>query len=129
MPERFGPRLIFSVLALGLASLGAWVALHSSAGAAQQRPESLPATDPLEEKFSTRVRPFFERYCFGCHGPKKQKGELDLSREFSVAAIAKNARRWESVRARLEEKEMPPEDAPHQPGADERGAAIAWLRE
>jgi hypothetical protein len=52
---------------------------------------------------------------------------LDLSRDFSVAAIARNPRLWDQVRARLKDQEMPPEDASRQPGSDERAAAIAWL--
>lgn len=75
------------------------------------------------------MQPFFERYCFGCHGPKKHKADLDLTRETTAEAIARNLRPWELVRARLEGEEMPPEDASRQPGKQERSAAVAWLRD
>src|SRR6202007_897143 len=38
------------------------------------------------------------------------------------------ARQWELVLERLQAQEMPPEDAPHQPGRNERAAVIAWIR-
>lgn len=87
------------------------------------------APDPLEQRFATQLQPFLERYCFECHGAKKQKSDLDLSRDLSVAAIARNPKLWDQVRARLKDQEMPPEDAPRQPRAEERAAAIAWLRD
>jgi hypothetical protein len=117
MPGTFGTRLVLSLLALGLGACGA----DPSASA--------PAADALDQRFSTQMQPFFERYCFDCHGPKKQKSDLNLSRDFSVAAIAGNPRQWELVRARLQDQEMPPEDAPRRPGSGERAAAIAWLRD
>ena len=30
------------------------------------------------EAFRTRVEPVLKRVCFGCHGPKKQKGKLRI---------------------------------------------------
>src|SRR5437016_4765870 len=129
MPKRFGPRLTCLLLALGLASFGAWVAFHSTAGATPQDSDSgrpggsHSGADSLEQKFLTQVQPFFERYCFECHGSKKRKADLDLSRDFTVTAIAGNLRPWDLVRARLQEKEMPPEEATRQPKDDERAAA------
>jgi len=83
---------------------------------------------PLEERFVAQVQPFFQRYCFGCHGPNKKKGDVDLSRDFSIEAVAKSPKLWDQVQARLHDNEMPPEDA-RQPGAGEREAAIAWLKD
>jgi hypothetical protein len=88
----------------------------------------LPA-DRLERRFSTRVQPFLKRYCFSCHGPKKHKADLDLSRFSTVTAIATNARQWELVLERLQAEEMPPEDAPRQPKPEERAAVIAAIEE
>ncbi|HEV3028772.1 MAG TPA: DUF1587 domain-containing protein, partial [Planctomycetota bacterium] len=84
--------------------------------------------DSIEHRFA-QIQPFFERYCFGCHGARKPKGDLDLSHDFTVAAIAKSSKQWDLVRARLQDQEMPPEDAPKRPKPDERAAAIAWLRD
>jgi hypothetical protein len=99
-----------------------------SLGACSGDPAPQAPAESLDQRFSAQVHPFFERYCFGCHNPRKKKGDLDLTHEFSIAAIARNPRQWEQVQARLHDREMPPEDA-KQPKADERGAALAWLRE
>src|SRR6188474_1408945 len=84
---------------------------------------------PLDERFATEIRPFFDRYCFSCHGPNKKKGDVDLSRDFSIEAIAKSPKLWDQVQARIHEKEMPPEDARQQPRDGEREGAIAWLKD
>src|SRR5262245_18366693 len=125
MPGTFRTRLVL-LLALGLAALGAGVALHSGGSeVAAQAQEPKAKADTLEQQFSAKVQPFFERYFFSCHGPKKQEAELNLSRDLNVAAMAKNTRQWELVRARLQAQEMPPEDAARRPGAEERSAVIA----
>ncbi len=90
---------------------------------------SAQTAESLEEHFVQRVRPFVERYCVTCHGAEKHKGALDLSRDATMAAVLRNARRWEQVLDRLQAKEMPPEDAPRQPGPDERAAIVTWLRD
>jgi hypothetical protein len=87
-----------------------------------------PAGDSIAQRFA-QVRPFFEHYCFSCHGGKKPKGDLDLTRDFNLDSIAENSRHWDQVRARIQDQEMPPEDAKGQPASDERAAAIAWLRD
>src|SRR5512132_2096892 len=84
---------------------------------------------PLDQRFATEIQPFFQRYCFGCHGPNKKKGDVDLSRDFSIETIAKNPKLWDQVQARIHEKEMPPEDARQQPRDGEREGAIAWLKD
>src|SRR5207244_899639 len=88
-----------------------------------------PPADSLEQRYSGQVRPFLEQYCFSCHGPMRQEAGLDLSRDATVSAVAADARRWRLVLERLQAEEMPPEDAPRHPGADERAAVVAWIRD
>jgi hypothetical protein len=83
----------------------------------------------LERRFSTRVRPFVKRYCISCHGPTKHRAGLDLSRDSTVTAIARNDRQWELVLERLQAREMPPPRALRRPGDDERAAVMAWIRD
>jgi hypothetical protein len=116
MSRKDGTRLILSVIGLSLAGPAAWCAEAAAPGS-------------LEGRFAARVRPFLERYCLSCHGPKKPKASLDLSRDSTVAAVAGNVRTWGLVLERLQAQEMPPEEAPRRPGADERAAVIAWIRE
>jgi hypothetical protein len=117
--------LAVRVALLAAACLAAAYAFRSATGllAASPPPDSLP------ERFSTQVQPFLQRYCFGCHGPKKQKASLDLGRDATAAAVARNVRVWELVLERLQAGEMPPENAPRRPTAGERDAVVGWLRE
>jgi hypothetical protein len=130
MSRKTGVRSVLPALALCLTGLGAWYAVHPTAGSATQSPKGVhPApADAIERRFATRVRPFLERYCFSCHGAKKKKGGLDLSRDATVKAVAQNARQWELVLERLHAQEMPPESAPRRPKPDERAEVIAWIR-
>src|SRR5438552_2270043 len=87
------------------------------------------AADTLESRFQSQIRPFVEQYCAGCHGSRKPKGDLDLSRDTSVGEVATHLGHWQRVLERLRADEMPPEDAPRRPTAEERTAVVAWARE
>ncbi len=125
------------LLVVCLGSLGAWYSLRpvpskESANEDDALPiasSSVPPADPLDGRFSTDVKPFLQRYCFSCHGEKKQEAALDLRNDATTKAVADNARLWELVLSRLESQEMPPEDASSQPNAEERGAVVAWIRD
>ncbi len=134
MSKKNGTRLVLAMLILCIAGFALPRALRplmerlaNGAGLSTEIAAG-SSTDPLEARLETRVRPFVERYCFSCHGTKKQKGHLDLSRDLNVKTIANNARQWEKVLERLQAQEMPPEGAARQPRPDEREAVIAWLR-
>jgi Protein of unknown function (DUF1592)/Protein of unknown function (DUF1588)/Protein of unknown function (DUF1587)/Protein of unknown function (DUF1585)/Protein of unknown function (DUF1595)/Planctomycete cytochrome C len=142
MFSKFATQLVVCVAALCLVCLSAWCASRFVTGSASRVGDSLresPAAsrangppssdDPLEERFSTHVRPFLDRYCYGCHGAEKHKAALDLSRDSTVTAVANNLHRWEQVLERLRAEEMPPESAPRRPEADERAEVIAWIRD
>ena len=79
-----------------------------------------------EPAFMGDVHPLLERYCFKCHGAEKHKGDLDLSTYASEDAAQHGGRTWRSVRAKLDEKEMPPEKSP-QPTATELATISAWI--
>jgi hypothetical protein len=82
----------------------------------------------LEGRFTAVVRPFLQRYCLGCHGSDKQEAQLDLSGYTSVDDVAKEHQVWKLMLQRLEGDEMPPDDAPRQPSADERKAIVDWIK-
>ncbi len=88
----------------------------------------LPALCPGADQpaFMKDVHPLLEHYCFKCHGAEKHKGDLDLSTFTSEDAALHGARTWRTVRAKLDEKEMPPEKSP-QPTAAELATMSAWL--
>ncbi len=120
--------LVLAVAAVAVAGLGAWYAFRPPAAA--HPPAPAPGSDAdLETRFAKQVRPFVERYCFECHGSEQPKAQLDLSRDTTVEAVAKNARHWALVLERLQAQEMPPDDATRWPAPDERAAVIVWLRD
>jgi hypothetical protein len=112
---------LFAIFVTGL------VAWHGSP--AQPPVSAARGVDPLADKFTSTVKPLLERYCYSCHGAKKQEASLDLSRDGTPAAIAKNFKHWDMALQRLKDGEMPPEDAARQPKAEERAAVIEWLKE
>lgn len=83
----------------------------------------------LNSRFSKSIRPFLETYCLDCHNPQKRKGKLDLSRFDSPAAVAKDFPQWDVLLQKLQEKEMPPEEAEHQPSAEERQTVMDWVQQ
>ena len=83
----------------------------------------------LDERFTTTVKPFLDRYCISCHGATKPKADLNLAHDKTVEAIARNEKQWELVLERLHAGDMPPEEAKKKPRPEERAAIMAWLNE
>jgi mono/diheme cytochrome c family protein len=95
------PRFVFSLPGILAASLGL-------AGAVR-------AAEPFDA--------FLEQYCIGCHGPKKEKGDLridQLSRDFKLGV---DAQRWADVIEQLDSGEMPPKKE-KKPTQEEIGAFV-----
>ena len=111
-----------------VAGLAWWASLHGPSRAAPQEKDK-PQPDALDKQFASKVKPFVETYCIGCHGAKKQAASLDLSRDTIVPAVVKNAKKWELVLEKLHAKEMPPEASKKQPTEAERAEVVKWIRE
>ena len=60
-----------------------------------------------------------KRYCYGCHGNKRAKAELNLEAFGTTPNFSKDGRTWEKVHHMLYQREMPPEKK-LQPTEDER---------
>jgi mono/diheme cytochrome c family protein len=76
--------------------------------------------------FDRDVLPFFQNHCIRCHGPADQSGDFrmdTLSRDVGGAA----AKRWRDVMERISAGEMPPEDEPKRPSAEEAQQVLEWL--
>ena len=71
------------------------------------------------------IRPILEKYCFKCHGEKKQKGDIRLDTYLTGLDVLKDRKVWLSVLEQLEEREMPPEDPV--PREDEYRKLIDWV--
>lgn len=69
------------------------------------------------------VRELLQTYCFTCHSPEEQKGELDLQ----SADIYREPRVWEQALDQIELGEMPPKKA-KQMTSEEKAALTGWIR-
>ncbi len=79
------------------------------------------------EPFAKSVKPFLEEHCVRCHGEKKQKGDFridELSRDFGSGA---DAEMWFEVITRMGAGEMPPDDEPVLPKAEDTQKVMDWL--
>ncbi len=89
--------------------------------------EPVAALRDLPAEYAGGVRPLMKKYCLDCHAASKKKGDLDLERFASTTEIAKSVEIWRRLAERVEQQEMPPEDAP-QPTADERVKLLGWTK-
>lgn len=56
------------------------------------------------------LRPFLDKHCVQCHGPKKQKGDIRFDRDNWVIDNNDSAQRWQDVLDQLNAGDMPPEE-------------------
>jgi len=91
-----------------------------AAGLSQASAAAPPAEAPFEE-----VRPLLAKYCFECHGPQNQEGELRLDHG-GPGFDAVGAGHWRRLLERVELGQMPPDDKPR-PTADELRRLSTWV--
>ena len=89
-------------------------------------PASVVSPD-LAGEYREKVQPLLAKYCLTCHSTAKKKGDLDLERYATLAAISKDLKPWPHLIENLETGEMPPKKS-LQPTADEKATLIAWTR-
>jgi len=81
----------------------------------------------LAEAYASQVRPLLTKYCLACHSTKINRGDLNLERFDSLAAIQRDLKPWPHVIEQVEVGEMPPRGK-LQPTADERKVILTWAR-
>jgi hypothetical protein len=81
----------------------------------------------LDQQFTTKVQPFLQTYCLGCHGTEKQESDLDLSPYTSVSRVIAGFSYWDLVLEKLEAAEMPPDKAKKHPTDAQRDEIVAWI--
>ncbi len=65
--------------------------------------------------FDSLVKPFVTEHCASCHGPRRQKGGLNLAAYDSLEGLTNDADRWELVVRKLRDGDMPPEEEEPRP--------------
>ena len=76
--------------------------------------------------FSTKIKPFLNKYCTECHGEKKQKSGLRLDNLSTTLDDLDTAEEWQHVLDELNGATMPPEDEA-QPTKDELSIVLESL--
>jgi Protein of unknown function (DUF1592)/Protein of unknown function (DUF1588)/Protein of unknown function (DUF1587)/Protein of unknown function (DUF1595)/Protein of unknown function (DUF1585)/Planctomycete cytochrome C len=94
---------------------------------ASQAAAAEPTGALLEDRFRDAIRPFLQSFCFECHDKQKHKGDLDLSAYSTLDSVAKDYRRWDTVREQLQAVNMPPEKAKAHPTAERRREVLEWI--
>ncbi|MDB5335576.1 MAG: Protein of unknown function (DUF1587)/Protein of unknown function (DUF1592)/Protein of unknown, partial [Planctomycetaceae bacterium] len=93
----------------------------SAAGALEDALKS----EPL--KFDTDIQPLLKKYCYDCHGDKKQRAGLNLEKAKNEQAILEGRKVWERAAAMIRMREMPPEKKKPQPTQEERDLLHQWI--
>ena len=79
-----------------------------------------------DEVFKKDILPVLQKHCFGCHGPKKQKGKIRLDQLDPDLVKGKSTETWHDALNMLNLGEMPPEDEP-QLSPEGRRKLVGWL--
>ena len=87
---------------------------------------SASAFESDSKSYDKVVRPFMEKHCFNCHGPKKQKGKLRLDTLSSNLIETSATQKWIEVMDSLSLGEMPPEDE-ERPNIKEQEKVMNWI--
>jgi hypothetical protein len=101
---------------------------HAAAARTTPAPKlsrATPAMSP-EAGFEAVVKPFLAENCYGCHGNKKHKKDLNFEEFESVASLTTDGDRWDDVVQKLRHRDMPPDDEPQPPEA-RRQAVATWI--
>src|SRR5882724_156611 len=70
--------------------------------------EAAPAYVHVDE-YQQNIIPLFTKYCIGCHGGKKPKGDLNLGDYKTSDGLLKKVDLMETMLANVKNGDMPPE--------------------
>ncbi len=82
-----------------------------------------------EKHFAASIKPKLEKHCYSCHGPEKQKGDLNLADFATWESVTKKPKVWREVLQRVQADEMPPEGAKVPIDYGAKNELMDWLRE
>ena len=83
---------------------------------------------PLQKQFEQTQQAALKQYCLSCHSAAEKQGELDLEQFQSVANMRQNVVPWQRVVEMMDDGEMPPKEAEHQPTKVEHTSLRNWVR-
>ena len=66
----------------------------------------------LDRRYTSEVQPLLQKYCYGCHGNGKHKGDVTLDKFNSFQSLQADHETARAMSEQLESASMPPEDKP-----------------
>ena len=94
--------------------------------AALKTSRSSRKTIPKEVTYEQHIVPLLDKYCYGCHGNGKKKGDFVLDVYKQQADAVNDPRAWEKVLQNIQTHVMPPDKKP-QPSLDESKLITHWI--
>lgn len=117
-----------AVLTVGLlsvqAALGAAL-MPQRPACGQVRESAVPPE--LDTQFRDKIVPLLSRYCVGCHGGDRPKGDVNLVRFGSASDVLDDHKLWERVLDQVAGGVMPPPDQETQPSEEEVAELTGWV--
>lgn len=104
------------------------IAISVTSTIAQQPNPGADEFAVLQAEYEQTHKALLQTYCLTCHSAAEKQGELDLEQFRSVADIRQNVVPWQRVVEMMDDGEMPPEDAEHQPTKEQHQALQNWVR-
>jgi hypothetical protein len=111
-------------IALGVFAFGVWLWPHGATSPTLAQGKGSERASVFEKT----IRPLLRDYCLKCHSTEKHKGDLDLERFTTVAAIKQHTDVWEHALDQLATGEMPPKSS-RQLSAEQKQQLTKWIRE
>ena len=78
----------------------------------------------LQEDYVGDIYPFFDEYCFSCHGDRRENAEVNLEAMLDVTSIGEHPELWDRVLSVLDSGQMPPQDKTQPEDADREEIAL-----
>ena len=76
--------------------------------------------------FQQEVEPLLAKYCYQCHGPKKQKSDIRIDTMNPDMLKGQHGGKWREILDAIDRGDMPPDDEPL-PTDKERDLITAWM--
>ena len=80
------------------------------------------------DEFADKATPLLSKYCYECHGEKKQKGGVEVHHLTTTEEALRQHRFLENLVKQVESGDMPPDDQDVLPSDAERAALIGEIR-
>lgn len=120
--------LVWIASPVDFARIDATQAATQAAAGGESAPETASGPAALRSRFDADIAPLLESYCINCHGEDVSKGKVTLHQLGAATDDADSIAMYKRMLEQLEIGAMPPGDR-KQPGAQQREAAIVWIKD